>query len=72
MSSGTTWAWQGKITKIATATIQTNRQTNKQKSIKGILMSYDSTNHLAQFLAKNIRMDEEIDNPAASSRSFLH
>jgi len=35
-------------------------------------MSYDSTDHMAQFLAKIIHLDEEIDNPAASSRSFLH
>jgi len=35
-------------------------------------MSYDCTNRSGQFLAKNIRLDEEIDNLAASSRSFPH
>jgi len=49
---------------------QTDRQTNKQENIKG--MSYDIIDHSAQFLAKKFRLDEEIDNPAASSRSFLH
>jgi len=48
---------------------QRDRQTNK-KNLKG--MSYDSTDHSAQFLAKNICLDEEINNLAASSRSFLH
>ena len=50
---------------------QQYKQTDKQKNIKG--MSYDSTYHSAQLLAKNIRLDEEIDNPrAALSRSFLY
>jgi len=62
-----TWAWQGKkLHKQQQQQYkQTDRQTDKQtKNIKG--MSYDSTDHSAQFLAKNIRLDEEIDNPAAS------
>jgi len=62
------WAWQRKQLQN-NSNYNSNNKTNSNVNMRR--RSYISTDHLAQFLATNILLEAEMDNPAASSSILL-